>query len=478
MNVDYQVLRFDNKIKPKKIGGLGVELEQRKGSGNYDKNRTQFNIEYVGLDGHPTLASKVYQTIYTNNIHFNKGDNTNILNGCIITSGPDFFRKLGLPMKYTGRVYAEGVHAGEPVFCPDIKSEEDIPEKVLDYFNESYNFMSDLVGKNNVVYAGVHLDEDTPHMHFYFLPVVDHVDRKVFEVDKKGKRITKQIYTKDNLIKNVPVQKRDENGKAIYKTEYGKFLDSDNFWKQLGGKSSYAKIQDNYNEYMNKKGFNLDRGKVGSNRHHKDKAEYNIEVLNKQIEKLKKEIEFNKSINDIELKTNKEVLSINSDEILSPSKDILKRYKDKDVEKLINYSKEIKKENIATKNALESKEMTINKLENEIKQFKSGKTYSDKEKALANKDMIISNQEKIINEQNGIIDNLKKEVSKLNERVTSLIEYFGKKLEKAYYTIAHFLGISKEDTDTYVIENYISKVNNKYKNSNEKSTKNKDDYEL
>ena len=73
MNVDYQVLTFKNQIKPKDIGGLGVELDQRKGSGNYSKDRTQFNIEYVGLDNHPTLSSKVYETIYTNNIHFNKG---------------------------------------------------------------------------------------------------------------------------------------------------------------------------------------------------------------------------------------------------------------------------------------------------------------------------------------------------------------------------------------------------------------------
>ena len=50
MNVDYQVLTFKNQIKPKDIGGLGVELNDRKGSGNYDKERTQFNIEYVGLN--------------------------------------------------------------------------------------------------------------------------------------------------------------------------------------------------------------------------------------------------------------------------------------------------------------------------------------------------------------------------------------------------------------------------------------------
>lgn len=68
MIVDYQVLTFKNKIKPKDIGGLGIELNDRKGSGNYDKERTKFNIEYVGFDDHPTLSSKVYKTIYTNNI--------------------------------------------------------------------------------------------------------------------------------------------------------------------------------------------------------------------------------------------------------------------------------------------------------------------------------------------------------------------------------------------------------------------------
>ena len=350
MNVDYQVLTFKNQIKPKDIGGLGVELDQRKGSGNYAKDRTQFNIEYVGLDNHPTLSSKVYETIYSNNIHFNKGDNTNILNGCIITSGPEFFCKLGLPMKDTGRVHVEGNHIGEPIFCPDIKTKEDIPEKVLEYFDESYRFMSNIVGKENVVYAGVHFDEDTPHMHFYFLPIVNQVKRKVFETDENGKRITKQIYTKDNTIKNVPVQKKDANGKSVYEIEYGKFLNSDEFWKQLGGKASFAKLQDQYNEYITSKGFELDRGQVGANKHHQDKAEHNIKVLEDKIDKLNKELEMNKRINEVELKTNKEIKNINEEELLNPSKDIFKKYKDKDVEKLIDYSKEIKKENIKSKN--------------------------------------------------------------------------------------------------------------------------------
>ena len=475
MNVDYQVLTFKNQIKPKDIGGLGVELNDRKGSGNYDKERTQFNIEYVGFDGHPTLSSKVYETIYTNNIHFNKGDNTNILNGCVVTSGPEFFRKLGLPMKDTGRVHVEGKHIGEPIFCPDIKSKEDIPEKVLEYFNESYQFLSNIVGKENVVYAGVHFDEDTPHMHFYFLPVVDHVRRKVFETDESGKRLTKQIYTKNNTIKNVPIQKLNEKGKPIYEIEYGKFLNTDEFWKQLGGKASFARLQDQYNEYITSKGFELDRGEVGANKHHQDKAEHNIKVLEDKIDKLNKELEMNKRINEVELKTNKEIKNINEEELLNPSKDIFKKYKDKDVEKLIDYSKEIKKENIMSKNELEKKELKIEKLENQISQFKSGKTYSDKEK-------VIANQERIINEQKGIIESLTEEVQSLKAKLNRLLNVFHEKLNSAYLAVAHLLGfknVNKDNVNHDLMDYKVQDINRKHEPRYNKSTKNRsDDYEL
>ena len=475
MNVDYQVLTFKNQIKPKDIGGLGVELNDRKGSGNYDKERTQFNIEYVGFDGHPTLSSKVYETIYTNNIHFNKGDNTNILNGCVVTSGPEFFRKLGLPMKDTGRVHVEGKHVGDPIFCPDIKSKDDIPEKVLEYFDESYRFLSNIVGKENVVYAGVHFDEDTPHMHFYFLPIVNQVKRKVFETDENGKRITKQIYTKDNTIKNVPVQKKDANGKSVYEIEYGKFLNSDEFWKQLGGKASFAKLQDQYNEYITSKGFELDRGQVGTNKHHQDKAEHNIKVLNNEIDKLKQELELNKRINEVELNTNKEIKNINEEELLNPSKDIFKKYKDKDVEKLIDYSKEIKKANIASKNELEKKEIKIEKLENQIKQFKSGKTYQDKDK-------VIANQERIIDEQKGIIDSLNKEIKSLKDKIERLTNIIWTKLNDAYLAVAHLLGfkdINKDNVNHDLMDYKVRDINRKHEPRYNKSTKDKsDDYEL
>ena len=475
MNVDYQVLTFKNQIKPKDIGGLGVELNDRKGSGNYDKERTQFNIEYVGFDGHPTLSSKVYETIYTNNIHFNKGDNTNILNGCVVTSGPEFFKKLGLPMKDTGRVHIEGKHIGEPIFCPDIKSKEDIPEPVLEYFNESYRFLSNIVGKENVVYAGVHFDEDTPHMHFYFLPVVDHVRRKVFETDESGKRLTKQIYTKNNTIKNVPIQKLNEKGKPIYEVEYGKFLNTDEFWKQLGGKASFARLQDQYNEYITSKGFELDRGEIGANKHHQDKAEHNIKVLEDKIDKLNKELEITKSINEIELKTKDEIKNLDEDTVLNPSKDFLKRYKDKDVEKLIDYSKEIKKENLATKKESDKKSIEIEKLENQIKNLKSGKTLQDKNKIIENQKLIIKEKDETIEYQNNIIESLKQELANVKEMATTLLHNVKEVATDLYKALKRTLGFNVDKNQKYdysTFKDLSKKVNKKYEQ--DKS----DDFEL
>ena len=475
MNVDYQVLTFKNQIKPKDIGGLGVELNDRKGSGNYDKERTKFNIEYVGFDGHPTLSSKVYKTIYTNNIHFNKGDNTNILNGCVVTSGPEFFKKLGLPMKDTGRVHIEGKHIGEPIFCPDIKSKEDIPEPVLEYFNESYRFLSNIVGKENVVYAGVHFDEDTPHMHFYFLPVVDHVRRKVFETDESGKRLTKQIYTKNNTIKNVPIQKLNEKGKPIYEVEYGKFLNTDEFWKQLGGKASFARLQDQYNEYITSKGFELDRGEIGANKHHQDKAEHNIKVLEDKIDKLNKELEITKSINEIELKTKDEIKNLDEDTVLNPSKDFLKRYKDKDVEKLIDYSKEIKKENLATKKESDKKSIEIEKLENQIKNLKSGKTLQDKNKIIENQKLIIKEKDETIEYQNNIIESLKQELANVKEMATTLLRNVKEVATDLYKALKRTLGFNVDKNQKYdysTFKDLSKKVNKKYEQ--DKS----DDFEL
>ena len=79
--------------------------------------------------------------------------------------------------------------------------------------------MCNLIGKENVVYSAIHFDENTPHMHFYFTPVVHEVKRKVFETDKDGHQILKPYITKDGIEKMIPTQKKDDYNKFINEIE-------------------------------------------------------------------------------------------------------------------------------------------------------------------------------------------------------------------------------------------------------------------
>lgn len=213
--------------------------------------------------------------------------------------------------KASDRIQQAGKNKGKPIYIPDIKSDEDIPKKVKDFFKNSYNFLEELVGKDNIVYAEVHYDEDNPHMHFYFMPIVDEVRRKVFETDSNGNIIYREgIDKKGN--KKMYVQKKDENGKNILKIEKGKFYNCDQFWKALGGKVSYAKIQDDYNKYITEKGYKLFRGNIGDNKHHITKAKKEIEELNEQIKEMKIEFQRNIKLNEIQIETSKEISEIES----------------------------------------------------------------------------------------------------------------------------------------------------------------------
>ncbi len=470
-----QVLTITNKIKSADIGGLGKELTERIGTGNYDNDRTKFNLEFVPLCS-TNLASSTYKTLYNNKVEFNKNNKKiNLLNGCVITSGQEFFKSLGMNFEDTGRLYLTGEHKGESVEKTIIKKKEDIPEKVLEYFQSSHDFMCDLVGKENVVYSAVHFDEDTPHMHFYFTPVVNEVHRKVFETDNEGKQIMKSYINKDGIEKMIPIQKKDENGNNMYVIEKGKFLNSDQFWKNKGFKTSYAKIQDDYNKYITDKGFNLDRGEICANKHHLTKAEKQLQELQEETKIIKQQYSQNKALNDEELAFIDKVSNIDNNSILNPEKGKILGYKDKDVINLSNYSKDLTKDNlnkdkeIKQKNIIiESKEEYISNLSDEIKNLKSGKTLKDK-------DLIIEKQKIVINEKDKIISSLKQEISDLKD-------YFFDKVDKVktiatnlYKALKRTLGFNVDDSQIYdesAFDKLEKKINKKYERNHD------DDFEL
>ena len=466
-----QVLRFETKYKASDLGGIGIELTDRKGTGNYDKNRTKFNINYVSLNK-STLSSKVYSTLKENNIYYNKGKNVNLINGAIITSGPEFFESLGMKFVESDRTYKVGKNKGKKVLVPSIENENDIPERVKNFFDISYKFLEDLVGKENVVYAEVHLDEDTPHLQFYFLPVVTEVKRKIFETDKDGNILKHEVIGKNGKINYVPIQKKDDKGNCLYTIEKGKFLNCDQFWKDKGGKTSFAQIQDNFNKYVNDNGYNLFRGNVGDNVYHKTKAQKEIEDLNEQINEMKLQLENNIKLNEIELKTNEEIRQIDSNEILSPTKKKLGGYKENDVEELISYSKQIQKENSNNKGIIKKKDLLIEDMANEIEtlnfensKLKNGKAIKERDNLINEQKETISKQRKIINEKNNIINNLEISLTHLQQKIDNFkyaVEKFCKKLGKAIYHLLGIHNIKDNEIDYDFIESQANRINHKY----------------
>lgn len=470
----YQVLTIKNKIKSSDIGGLSKELTDRKGTGNYDKERTKFNMEFVPLCS-SDLASSTYKTLYKNNIEFNKNNKKiNLLNGCVITSGQEFFKSLGMKFEDTGEFHTEGKYKGEPIQKALIKSKEDIPERVLEYFNYSNEFMCNLVGKENVIYSAIHFDENTPHMHFYFTPVVHEVKRKVFETDKDGHQILKPYITKDGIEKMIPIQKKDENGKNVYEIEYGNFLNSDQFWKEKGFKTSYAKIQDDYNKFINEKGFNLDRGEVGANKHHLTKAEKQLKDLQEQNKLLELELSKNKALNNSELKYMDKISDVDTNPLLNPEKGKIIGYKEKDITNLSNYSKQITKDNLnkdkiieQNEIKIESKQKEINRLNTEIKKLKSGKTIKEKDKIIENQKLIIKEKDETINFQNTIISSLRNELTELKENIDTIINSVKNVAIDLYKALKRTLGFDvdkNQEYDLYSFKSLSKKINKKYEN--------------
>lgn len=62
------------------------------------------------------------------------------------------------------------------------------PQEVNQYFLNSYDFLKNRYGTENIISATIHLDETTPHMHFSFVPVTS-----------DGRLSAKSIFTRSEL---------------------------------------------------------------------------------------------------------------------------------------------------------------------------------------------------------------------------------------------------------------------------------------
>ena len=83
-----------------------------------------------------------------------------------------------------------------------------------EFFRETYNFMANRYGEENIISAYVHKDEYQPHMHFAFVPVKDNrlAASKVIDITElKSFHPELKLYLEEKLGQEVPVL----NGETI-----------------------------------------------------------------------------------------------------------------------------------------------------------------------------------------------------------------------------------------------------------------------
>ena len=470
-----QVVRIENQYKKADLYNIGIEMTNRKGTGNYDKERTQFNVEYVSLTQN-NLYQEVKHNLKNRNIEYLNKPSTNLLNGVTFTSGPEFFQALGMEFIDSGRTYHTGDKKGQTVMIPNIKSKEDIPNTVSFFFDCCMEFLKDYVGEENIILSQIHYDEDTPHLQAYFVPVVDKVKRKCYVKDKNGKVVKEEIIKKDGTTSIVPKLLRDDKGKIIYEEIEGKFLNCDQFWKDRGGKLSFHQMQNDFNKFITEKGFNLYRGEIGANKENQTKLDYDIAEKKAELEELNQEKE-----NTLKILENSKNGLINLEkemdkDLLNPVKRKLGGFKEDDVSKIIEYTKNLEHKVVILSTDNDNKDLIIDKLTKENKTFKNNSELIKRNEIVKEQKSTIKEQKQEISRLKGLVDILNNNIESLKIKLEKEVDKWKNLFKKMCKAIDKVLGRDepKEYLEDY--EDIANAINYGYYNDD--NNKDKDDYEI
>ena len=244
-------------------------------------------------------------------------------------------------IKTVSNIVCEYIITSDKEFFNSIGAEE-----TKRYFETAYKFVCDYknLGEQYILSAKVHRDEQTPHMHLIFLPVVHTTDKKGNSIDK---------------------------------------LACSEFWK---AKDSYRQLQDAFYKYMVENGFELQRGlpKEETNRQHYSVEEYkkitNFKETKEVLKNMKLELPDVPNITDINInrlskKRDEKIL----EKIIKPKDDLINElYQDKLIlqQELLKKSKMFEK---AEKYQKERNRIIADNenLHNEVEEIK--KEYKEKE---------------------------------------------------------------------------------------------------
>lgn len=227
---------------------IGAETERaakRHRNEDIDSERTPLNYYFKKSEG--GLNAQWKQTMQDLNATFKETKKAVAFEGVIITSDKTFFEERGY------------------VPC------EPLPLELQKFFADSYAFLKRQIGYHgtdqNILSAVVHLDETTPHLQLYYIPVVDEGRKKVYAKGADGKALRNE--------KGSPIQAKDKSGKSLYERtqlEQPKICSSE-FWEQRGTQGSFGNLQDEFHEQAARY-YGLERGEVGSSKKHTTKYQW------------------------------------------------------------------------------------------------------------------------------------------------------------------------------------------------------------
>lgn len=218
--MSYCVARME-KMKSDNLVGIGNHNQRRfSNHSNKDIDVSKSHLNYDILD-----KVKSYKTDIEGYINANKSSKRAVRRDAvlvcewIITSDSDFFESMS-------------------------------PADTREYFQTAIDFFAERYGSKNLMYAQVHLDERTPHMHLGIVPF-----------DKDNKLTAKTMFDREAL----------------------------------------QDIQNELPRYMNERGFKVERGRAGSEAKHLTVQEYKdvqkeIKKQSEVLDGVKKELESVKNV--------------------------------------------------------------------------------------------------------------------------------------------------------------------------------------
>ena len=304
-----------------------------------------------------------------------------------------------------GQIRSNSIIMCEMIFTSDQQFFDEIGyQESKRYFQESYNFICNYknLGEENIISAVVHIDEDTPHMHLLFIPVVH-------TKDKQGNKIDK-ICSRD-------------------------------FWK---GKNSYRDLQNAYFKHISEKGFKLERGELVeiTNREHFSIQEYkqitNYENTKQILKDIKLELPETPDIKDIKK------IMLNRDEkieneIIKPKDELIQKLHQENVSLHKELSKQANIIDKAEKFETERKSLTADNIELKAKCRKLELDFKQKEKEIKNK--YEDETYKIDYQYQKIINKLEKE----NNYLKKVIDRFKITVQKFISWVCHKFSTPSEE---------------------------------